>query len=90
LKRYILVIKISFLKSEKIEPLFLKPFNVARECLFKSDGSILSCKKWIQYFEDCQKDPQEFKEFLKAATAFQKQKVLFNFDYYRGYNNINV
>lgn len=87
---YILVILLSDLKSEKIQPLCLKPFNVGRECLFKSDGSVLSCKKFIQYFQDCENDPKEYLEFLKAATEFQKKKIVFDFDKYPGYHNANV
>ena len=44
----------------KVKPLCLWSFNNARECLFKSDGSIYTCNKWVQYFEDCEIDPVEY------------------------------
>ena len=68
----------------KIEPLCMRAFNITRECLFKSDGALLPCKKFKMEFEHCMNDPKEYVNFLKASTPFQKMPITFDFDRYPG------
>lgn len=58
--------------SEKMEPACLDPFNDARECLFRSDGSTFNCKQYLHQYAYCQARPTEYLEFLKSSTSVQK------------------
>ena len=71
--------------SEKLEPLCLDPFNDARECMFRSDGNLYNCKEILKLYVNCQKNPVEFKDFLDASTAKQKEQKAFDFVRYRGH-----
>ncbi len=73
-----------------VQPMCLRTFNNARECLFKSDGTITSCQKWINYFEDCERNPQVWEKFEKMATEKQKQTPDFDFDRFPGFGNPNT
>lgn len=75
-------------KSEKIIPLCLNAFNTARECLFKSDGNLYNCKNYVNYYLDCQSDPKEYIEFLKAST--EKQKMAYHFDFSENVGHYDV
>ena len=70
-----------------MDPLCLRPFNEARECLFQADGGSYPCKQYMNLYVQCQKDPQEFKKFLELATPEQKREKKFDFSFYRGHFN---
>ena len=54
-------------------------FNDARECLFKSDSHLINCKEEINEFVYCQNKPQEYVEFLKMSTPYQKMPKNYDF-----------
>lgn len=57
-----------FRNQMNVKPMCLRTFNNARECLFKSDASIVNCQKWVHYFEDCESDPVAWEKFEARAT----------------------
>jgi hypothetical protein len=61
------------LYSIEYEPICLKPFNDARECLFRSTLKLRQCKEDIDLFELCFNNPQEYAKMEEAATAQQMQ-----------------
>ena len=65
-----------------MEPLCLRPFNDARECMFQIDAATFACQKWINEYTHCQLDPKGYAEFLKNSTEYQKKKKVFSFDAY--------
>lgn len=72
-----------------VKPICLRSFNNARECLFKSDGSISNCQKWINYFEDCEESPSLWEKFEAMAVGQQKKTPDFDFDRFPGLINPN-
>jgi hypothetical protein len=70
---------------EEMDALCLYPFNVSRECLFKSDGNVFSCRQFMEEYVMCQKNPGEYKQFLEASTPSQLQAKRFDFFHNRGH-----
>ncbi len=54
-----------------MEPVCLKPFNDARECLFRSSMKLRSCKADLDLFEECNRDPIEYAKMEEVATESQ-------------------
>eukprot|EP01017_Pseudomicrothorax_dubius_P037912 TRINITY_DN5615_c0_g1_i2.p1 TRINITY_DN5615_c0_g1~~TRINITY_DN5615_c0_g1_i2.p1 ORF type:complete len:133 (-),score=27.03 TRINITY_DN5615_c0_g1_i2:81-479(-) len=73
-----------FRKAERVEPICIDSFNDARECLFKADGNLFSCKDVVNEYVYCQKDPLSFKNFLAASTKEQRKPRTFDFIKFRG------
>ena len=59
------------------------PFNNARECLFQTDGAIYTCKRYIDYFTECQENPKNYLKFLERSTDLQKKPIRFDFQHHR-------
>lgn len=36
-----------YTNSERVHPICVAPLNDARECMFKADGNLLSCRDYI-------------------------------------------
>ena len=73
-------IRNSGLNSETVEPLCLAPFNNARECVFQTDGAFYTCKKYIDYFVQCQNNPAKYAKLLENSTEEQKKPVIIDFE----------
>jgi hypothetical protein len=63
----------------------VKPWNDARECYFKSDNSLYNCRPYTTKFVNCQKDPEDYIDFLSASTLKDRQPVRFDFFKNTGY-----
>lgn len=55
-----------------MEPVCIKPFNDARECLFRSSLKLKPCKADLDLFEECLRDPIEYAKWEEAATNTQQ------------------
>lgn len=54
-----------------MEPICNRPFNDARECLYRSTMKLRLCKAELDLFEECIHNPVEYAKFEEAATATQ-------------------
>ena len=54
-------------------------FNDAKECLFKGDSAMLSCKEEINELVMCNDSPREYVKFLEAGLPEQREPKTYDF-----------
>jgi hypothetical protein len=54
-----------------MEPICNRPFNEARECLYRSSLKLRLCKNELDMFEECYHDPVNYAKFEEVATPIQ-------------------
>jgi hypothetical protein len=54
-----------------MDPICIKPFNDARECLFRSNIKLRPCKADLDLFEECHHNPKEYAKMEEVATNEQ-------------------